>query len=131
MFGWFRRAAACASRRNRATKPASRANGCTSTLIATVRSSEGSNPRKTSAIPPCPIRASTVYRSPIVSRSTRRIPSALALLLEVRLDDLFRDRSRHLSAGGLVPQVAAVEHDNAHGDARRLPLPGRRERCEP
>ena len=42
MFGWLRRAAACASRRNRATKPASRSYGGSSTLIATVRSSAGS-----------------------------------------------------------------------------------------
>ena len=64
MFGWFRRAAAWASRRNRATKASSRANCGSNVLIATVRFRTGSKPRKTSAIPPAPIRASTRYRPP-------------------------------------------------------------------
>ena len=58
MLGWFSRAAACASRRNRSTKLVSRANCGLSTLIATVRLSTGSNPRNTSAMPPAPMRAS-------------------------------------------------------------------------
>src|SRR4029077_5384008 len=94
---------------------ASRANCGSRTLIATVRPNTGSNPRKTSAIPPAPIRASTRYRSARIESFTLvRSPP------EECLDHLLGDRRGDAAAGGLVPEAAAVQHDNRYRDARRL-----------
>ena len=45
-------------------------------------------------------------------------PIRPASSLENACDDLLGDRRRDVSAGRLVPEVAAVEHDNRHGDPR-------------
>src|SRR5688572_855632 len=138
MPGWFNRAAACASRRKRSTKLASRANCGRSVLIATVRLRTRSWPRHTSAMPPAPSGASTSYRSPkirsmcsLLALGLRPWPPSAGRLPEVRLDHRANDGCRHLSSGGLTAQVTAVEDDNRDGDSGRLLSPRRSERREP
>src|SRR5579862_5960580 len=62
MLGWFRLAAACASRRKRSTNDGSRANSGKRALRATWRFSDSSVARYTSAIPPRAISRSIRYR---------------------------------------------------------------------
>ena len=57
MFGWFSEASVFASRVNRASRSGSCANDSGRILIATSRSSLVSRARKTSPMPPSPIRA--------------------------------------------------------------------------
>src|SRR5262249_18575751 len=74
--------------------------------------------RKTSAIPPWPIRASTRYRSP-TTESLTLVPSPPEAR-PVRLDDLLHDRRGHPPARRLAAEGAAVDDDSGYDDAGRL-----------
>src|SRR5918996_3071301 len=75
MAGWFRRAAATASRRNRSSRSGSRARCSCSTLTATGRPRTSSRARQTVPIPPEATSASSSYL-PARRRPARRTSSA-------------------------------------------------------
>ena len=89
----------------------------------------GSTPRKTSAIPPGadarlePVPVTERLKLPIIRlpQSHRAHASITAL----------RDRRRLPATGRLVPQVAAVQHDNRYRDRGVSSVARRRERGEP
>src|SRR4029453_17958883 len=125
MDGWFRAAADCASRRNRAWNVGSLARSIRSRLIATVRPSRLSTPLRTSAMPPRPSDSPSSYRPP-TSRACDVIPYTLlgtpltrcsltrGSPLHAPLDDVPRDRSRQPAAGDVAAlHTGLLDH---HGD---------------
>src|SRR5512132_3635065 len=116
-------AAACASRRNRITKPSSSANCGARTFTATVRPSTVSVPRKTLAMPPRPSSRSTRYRPPrVIGRSIFGTSRLIVLRSGAQsgLQDRPRDRRGDLSARRFAAKATAVEDDNRDGDPRSL-----------
>src|SRR5436309_6971 len=124
--GWFRRAAACASRRNRVTKFASPAYWGDSTFTATGRPRTVSVPLNTVAMPPRPSSDSTWYRPP---RSIWAVTwSFVRSLMQCRLHDGLGDGGGHHAARRVAAKATAVEDDD--GD-RDLGVLGGSERHEP
>src|SRR4029453_1912396 len=116
-------AAACASRRNRITKPSSSANCGARTFTATVLPSTVSVPRKTLAMPPRPSSRSTRYRPPsVIGRSVFGTTPSIVLRSGAHpgLQDRPRDRRGDLSARRFAAKATAVEDDNRDGDPRSL-----------
>src|SRR5918994_3540209 len=124
-------AAACASRRNRWTKPASSTNCGARTFTATVRPRTVSLPRKTLAMPPRPSSRSTRYRPPrVIGRSISGTARSIVLGSGAQccLQDRPGDRGGDLSARRFAAKATPVEDDNRDGDPRSL---RRREAHEP
>src|SRR4029450_6564856 len=124
--GWFRLAAAWASRRNRVTKFASPEYWGDRTFTATGRPRTGSVPLNTVAIPPRPSSASTRYLPPrSVCAATW---SFVRSLMQCGLHHGLGDGGGHHAARRLAAQATAVEDDD--GD-RNLGVLRRSEGHEP